>query len=92
MQFRFEEQDGALKVRVEGLTGREHDVLETVRACRKGSAWACPSGECINIEAMESQPGDGAVLLTLTPRPGAALSGSAIEECLRYILDRPARP
>jgi len=87
MQFHVEKQDGGLRIRIENLAGREHDVLEAVRECRKRSAWACPSGECVNIGTMDATADAGAVLLTLAARPGEELSGAAIEECLRYMLD-----
>lgn len=85
MKIHVGRQDGGLSVRIENLAGREDAVLEAVRECRK-SAWACPSGECMNIGTMEALAEEGAVFLTLTPRPGAELSPTAIEECLHYML------
>jgi len=87
MKFHVDRQDGGLNVRIENLAGREQAVLEAVRECRK-SAWACPSGECMNIGTMDSRAVEGTVFLTLTPRAGAELSATAIEECLRYMLSR----
>lgn len=86
MKFSVEKRDGGLCIRIENLAGREHAVLDTLRECRKNSAWACPSGECVNIETMEARVTDGVVYLTVTPRSGAELSPTSIEECMRYML------
>jgi len=91
MKFHIEERDRELEIRIEELAGREDDVLEAVRECRRRSAWACPSGECVNFATIDAERSEGAVLLKLTPRPGEKLSGSAIQECLRYILHQPIR-
>lgn len=88
MKFHIEERDCGLQIRVEELAGREQDVLEAVRECRKHSAWACPSGECVNIATIDAERSEGVVRLNLTPRPGAKLSGLAIQECLHYILSK----
>lgn len=91
VRFHVEERDRGLEIRIEELAGREEDVLQAVRECRKHSAWACPSGECVNIASIDAERSHGTVLLHLTPRPGEKLSGAAIQECLRYILDQPAK-
>ena len=65
--------------------GREQSIAETIRGCRQ-SSWACPSGECRNIESIEEVVAQGSVVLTITPRADAQLSYSGIEECLRYML------
>lgn len=91
MKFHVEKQDRGLSIRIENLAGREDAVLEAVRECRRSSAWACPSGECMNIGTMDARAAEGAVFLTLTPRPGAELSASAIEECLRYMLGQTTK-
>jgi len=60
-------------------------LVKAIQRCRQ-SAWACPSGECMNIENIAQRVEPGRVSLTLTPRPGARLDPSGIEECLRYML------
>jgi len=85
MKYRIDKQETGLSVRVEGLAGQEQTFLEAIRQCRS-SAWACPSGECLNIETMEARAVEGGVTLNLTARPGEQLSSSAIEECLHYML------
>lgn len=85
MKYRIEKQDTGISIRIDDVAGQEQTVLETIRQCRQ-SAWACPSGECMNIGSMEERAGDGSVFLTLTPRPGAKVDPAGIEECLRYIL------
>lgn len=85
MGFHIESADSGLTVRIDEVAGRETNVLQKIRDCRH-SAWACPSGECMRIAEMEESAGDGYVVLTLTPRPGAVLSKDGIEQCLRYTL------
>jgi hypothetical protein len=97
MKLHVEKQDGGLRIRIAYPGSREHGVREAVRvpesmrACGKRSAWAWPSGECVNIGTMDAKAGDGTVLLALAPRQGEALSEPAIEECLRYVLDQSVR-
>lgn len=85
MNVHIEKVGNGLSVRIEDVAGREHAVLERIRYCRR-TAWACPSGECMNIGTMEERSEAGRVSLNLTPRPGEELSGAGIEECLRYML------
>jgi hypothetical protein len=40
----------------------------------------------MRIATMEERTADGCVYLTLTPTSGERLSGSGIEQCLRYML------
>ncbi len=90
MRFSVQEQDGGLSVRIEGVAGREQALLEAIRACR-ASAWACPSGECMNIAAIAERVENGSLILALTPRPAARLDARGIEQCLRYMLPEDAK-
>ena len=85
MKCHVEKQDTRLSIRIEGLAGQEQTLLETIRQCRP-SAWACPSGECLNIETIKASGTEGGVTLDLTAKSGVQLSSAAIEECLRYML------
>jgi hypothetical protein len=40
----------------------------------------------MNIGTMEGHSVDSSVFLSLTPRPGAQLDPTGIEECMRYML------
>lgn len=90
MKYHIEKQKTGITVRIEGPAGDEKTLLEAVGQCRQ-SAWACPSGECLNIETMEARAAEGSVVLTLTPRAGVQLDLSAIEECLRYTLHQAVK-
>lgn len=85
MKYHIEKTDSGLKVRIDDVAGQEQALVQAIRQCRQ-SAWACPSGECMNIGTMEERAENGSILLLLTPRPGAQLNPSGIEECLRYTL------
>lgn len=85
MNVHIEKVGNGLSVRIDDAAGREHLVLEKIRDCRR-TAWACPSGECMNIATMEEHAGQGQVCLRLTPRLGEVLSAAGIEQCLRYVL------
>lgn len=85
MKYHIEKTDSGLKVRIDDVAGQEQALVQAIRQCRQ-SAWACPSGECMNIGTMEERAENGSVLLLLTPRPGAQLNPSGIEECLHYTL------
>lgn len=89
MGFRIERQGDGLLVRIEDPTRDEQEVFETLCACRGQSWWSCPSGECAKIGDCDTRREGGAVMLTLTPRPGEDLSVTGIEECLRYVLAEP---
>ncbi len=85
MRFDVQEREGGLSVRIDGVAGREKAVLDAIRSCR-GSAWACPSGECMNIADITERVEQGSLILSLTPRPAARLDPRGIEQCLRYML------
>ena len=85
MKYRIMKQDNGLSVQIDDVSGQEPALLQQIRQCRQ-SAWACPSGECLNIGSIEERVEAGRVFLTLTARPGAQLNSSGIEECLGYML------
>jgi hypothetical protein len=85
MKFLTTTQDNGLRVQIDDVSGQERALLLQIRQCRQ-SAWACPSGACLNIGSIEERVEDGRIVLTLTPRPGAQLDPSGIEECLGYML------
>lgn len=90
MRFRVEKHDAGLNVHIEDVAGQEQDLIEAIRRCRQ-SAWACTSGECMNIETIDERVAAGSVYLVLTPRPGTQLDPSGIEECLRYMLPQAVK-
>jgi hypothetical protein len=85
MNFSITKQDSGLGVQIDDVSGQEQAVVQQILQCRQ-SAWACPSGECLNIGSIEKRVEAGRVFLTLTARPGAELNASGIEECLGYML------
>lgn len=91
MDYRVEKHGEQVSIRIDGVAGREQAVIDEIRRCRQ-SAWACQSGECMNIGTMEARAQDGSVLLTLTPRPDAQINPAGIEICLRYLLAAHAAP
>jgi hypothetical protein len=91
MKCRISNEHNGLCVQIDDVSGQESTVLEQIRQCRP-SAWACPSGACLNIGSIEERVEDGRIFLTLTPRPGAQLDPSGIEECLGYMLRQFIKP
>ena len=85
MKYQIEKQGANISVRIDGIAGRERALIEAIRLCRQ-SAWACQSGECLGIEAIEERVEDGSVFLTLIPRAGVQIDPSGIETCLRFSL------
>jgi hypothetical protein len=90
MEFRIEKTAAGLEVRIDGVAGQEHALVEALGRCRQ-SAWACPSGECTHIESIAERVGQGSVFVTLTARPGVELDPSGIEQCLRYMLPQASK-
>jgi len=93
MKYRVEKRGEQVSIEIEGVAGREQALIDEIRRCRQ-SAWACQSGECMNIGTMEERAQDGNVRLTLVPRPGAQINPDGIAVCLRYLLtpyEEPAR-
>ena len=90
MKFRIEERDGGLSVHIDDIAGREQALVDAIRTCRT-SAWACPSGECMNIAHIAERVEQGTLILALTPRPAARLDARGIEQCLRYMLADEAK-
>ncbi len=85
MRYQVEKQGTNISVRIDDVAGQEQSLVETIRLCRQ-SAWACQSGECRNIGAIEERVEGGSIFLTLIPRPGAQIDPSGLEICLRYTL------
>jgi hypothetical protein len=85
MKYRVEKQGNNIGVRIDDVAGQEQVLLESLGRCRQG-AWACQSGECMNIGTMEERVEGGSVFLTLIPRPGAEIDLAGIQICLRYML------
>ncbi|KPK05251.1 MAG: hypothetical protein AMJ64_12025 [Betaproteobacteria bacterium SG8_39] len=93
MKVHVEKQGEQVSIQIEGVAGREQAVIDGIRRCRQ-SAWACQSGECVNIGSMQEHVEDGSVRLTLVPGPDAQINPAGIEICLRYLLapqEGPAR-
>jgi hypothetical protein len=92
MKYRVEKRGEQVSVQIDGVAGREQAVIEAIRRCRQ-SAWACQSGECMNIGSMQERVQDGSVSLTLIPGADAQINPAGIEICLRYLLaaEEPAR-
>lgn len=85
------ERDGsALVVRIAGPVRNPQGFYNAVKACRRTGVWSCPSGECVRIEGCDVQQDGDAVVLRLTPPAGQTLSAAGIDECVRYVVDRPA--
>ncbi|HSH07323.1 MAG TPA: hypothetical protein VLA41_06650 [Burkholderiales bacterium] len=92
MEYRVEKHGEQVNIEINGVAGREQAVIDAIRRCRQ-SAWACQSGECMNIGTMEEHAQDGNLRLTLVPRPDAQINPAGIEICLRYLLaaEEPVR-
>lgn len=85
MKYQVEKQGHNIRVQIDDVAGQEQVLLEAIRRCRQG-AWACQSGECMNIGTMDERVAGGSVFLTLVPRPGVQIDLAGIEICLRYML------
>lgn len=85
MKCSMQMEGSGLSIRIDEVSGQEQALLEAMRQCRQ-SAWACPSGACVNIGTMEGYSADGSVFLSLSPRLEAQLDPVGIEECMRYML------
>jgi len=93
MKYHVEKHGEQVRIEIDGVAGREQAVIDGIRRCRQ-SAWACQSGECMNIGTMQERAQDGSVYLTLIPRADAQIDPAGIELCLRYLLapqEDPAR-
>ncbi len=85
MKYQVEKQGADISVRIDGIAGREQALIEAIRRCQQ-SAWACQSGECLNIGAIQERVEGASLFLTLIPKAGVELNPSGIETCLRYAL------
>ena len=85
MKLRIEKRATGLEVCIDVIAGQERAVIDVINRCRQ-SAWACTSGECMNIESIAERLADGCAFLTLTARPGVELDPSGIQQCLGYML------
>lgn len=86
MNMKIERQDDRILIRI-AKTGRgEREVEDALRECRQRSSWACPSGECTKIGAVDVRREGESMLIALTPCAGEQISEHAIGECLHYML------
>lgn len=85
MRYCITTQGDRINVRIDDVSGHEPAILLQIRRCRE-SAWACPSGECLNIGSIDERIENGSMVLTLSPRPGAQIDPSGISECIGYML------
>lgn len=85
MKYRVVKEEDGLSIRIDDVSGQETALLQRIRQCRQ-SAWACPSGECLNVGSIEERVEAGTIFLTLAPRSGAQLDAVGIDECLGYLL------
>ena len=91
MKYHMQESETGLSIRIEGVApGKEQALVESLRECRK-SAWACQSGECQNIGAMDVKSADGVVSVMFTQAAGEKLNARAIEQCLCFTLPGAVR-
>lgn len=85
------ERDGAdLLVHIDLPAREAQGVHDAVKDCRRTGAWSCPSGECVRIERCDVQQIGDSVVLRLTPPAGETLSVAGIDECMRYVIPKPA--
>lgn len=87
------DRDGSdLVVRIAGPVHDAQGFHDAVKACRRSGLWACPSGECVRIDRCDVEQDGETVVLRLTPPAGETLSVAGINECVRYVVGKPARP
>ena len=85
MRYSIREGEGRLVLKIDEVRGHERALVDKIRECRL-SAWACPSGACLNIGSIEERIEGGTVFLTLTPRHQMTLDRVGVAECLQYML------
>lgn len=90
MRYLIDSDGAGLSVRIDDVPGRKQSILEGIDRCRQ-SAWACPSGECMNVEAIEGRCAGGSVFLVFSAKPGMQLSAVGVEQCLGYLLAQAAK-
>ena len=90
MKYQIEQQGHKVVIHFAELDGQEQTVIEAIRRCRQ-SAWACPSGECMQIAELETNSDQQGVCITMTPRPDVELNLASIRECLAYQLPKAAK-
>jgi len=87
MKYHIEKQGDEVVIRFEKLGNQAQAVVAAMGRCRQ-SAWACPSGECMKIENMETCADGDSLAVRLKPRPAAELSVAGLDECLKYQLPK----
>jgi hypothetical protein len=91
MRYSIIEQGNGFSVRIDDVCGQKQELLKKLHRCRQ-SAWACPSGECRNIESIDERSENGSVVLTLMPRLDTRLDRAGISECVHYMLGQAVEP
>lgn len=87
MRYHLAQHDKEVVISFEELGTQARMVIDAIGRCRQ-SAWACTSGECMKIAAMETCGEGDTLAVRLKPRADTALSVASIGECLKYQLPR----
>ncbi|HRP29246.1 MAG TPA: hypothetical protein PLG77_12525 [Burkholderiaceae bacterium] len=89
-KLRIEHHGSELVVHFHGPQPAVQGFYDAMKECRRTGVWSCPSGECVHVERCEVQRDGDAVVLRLTPPAGETLSAAGIDECMRYVIGKPA--
>jgi hypothetical protein len=87
MKYHIEKQGKEVVIHFEQLGSHAQTVIDAMSRCRQ-SAWACPSGECMKIDDMETRTDADGLAVRLKPRPDSELSVAGLGECLKYQLPK----
>jgi len=87
MKYHIAQHDKEVVISFDKLGTEAQVVIDAIGRCRQ-SAWACASGECMKIAAMETCSEGTTLAVRLKPRADTALSVVSLGECLKYQLPK----
>ncbi len=89
VRYEITEQPDYLKVRLDGTTGLQDQLLAALQECQQGRC-SCPTTEYEKLDALEIDASTDEIELRLKPKPGVQLAPSEVARCLDYTITRTA--
>ena len=90
--YEVHEDAATVSIPVDGVDDerQERELLEAFDECRGGRC-TCPTDQYDKLESMQVERGDGAIRLTLEPKPGARFDTTELQACLEHTVGKARR-
>jgi len=81
--------EASVAIEITGVEGRQAELLEAFGECQQGQC-SCPTNEYEKVAAMDVEPAEDRISITLRAKPGVELDTAEIAACLDDTVGRSA--